>query len=71
VFKAIDRIVGKTVKLEDYTLKSVSRGTEALGDATVKVRYNNTIIIGKGISTDIFEASARAYANALTKTDYF
>lgn len=70
VFKAIDRITGKTVKLEDYTLKSVSQGTEALGDATVKVRYNNRIIIGKGISTDIFEASARAYVNALAKTDY-
>ncbi|MGS0763068.1 2-isopropylmalate synthase [Syntrophomonas curvata] len=71
VFKAIDRIAGKTVKLEDYTLKSVSRGAEALGDATVKVRYSNMIIIGKGISTDIFEASARAYVNALSKTDYF
>lgn len=70
VFKAIDRIVGKTVHLEDYTLKSVSQGSEALGDATVKIRYKSGLLVGRGISTDIFEASARAYVNALAKTDY-
>jgi 2-isopropylmalate synthase len=71
VFKAIDRIVGKTVQLEDYSLKSVSQGSEALGDATVKLRFQNRLIIGKGHSTDIFEASAQAYVNALSKTDCF
>jgi 2-isopropylmalate synthase len=70
LFKAIDRIVGKTVQLEDYTLKSVSQGTEALGDATVKIRFNNGLVVGRGISTDIFEASARAYVNALSKINY-
>lgn len=68
IFKAIDRIVGKPVHLEDYSIKSVSKGSEALGDATVKVHYNNILIIGRGVSTDIFEASARAYVNALAKT---
>jgi len=68
VFKAIDRITGRTVQLEDYSIKSVSQGTEALGDATVKIRFNNGLIVGRGISTDIFEASAQAYVNALAKT---
>lgn len=68
IFKAVDRIVGKSVHLEDYSIKSVSKGSEALGDATVKVHYNNSLIIGRGVSTDIFEASARAYVNALAKT---
>lgn len=67
IFKAIDRIAGTTGKLEDYTLKSVSQGSEALGDATVKVRFKNSLIVGRGISTDVFEASARAYVNALSK----
>ncbi|MDO9573805.1 MAG: 2-isopropylmalate synthase, partial [Candidatus Contubernalis sp.] len=59
VFKAIDRVVKKPVHLEDYTLKSVSRGSEALGDATVKLRYGekDTAVVGRGISTDIIEAS--------------
>lgn len=68
VFKAIDRIVGRNVQLEDYSLKAVSQGTKALGDATVKIRFNNGLIIGRGVSTDIFAASAQAYVNALSKT---
>jgi 2-isopropylmalate synthase len=67
IFKAIDRIAGTKGQLEDYILKSVSQGSEALGDATVKIRFNNALIIGRGISTDVFEASARAYVNALSK----
>ncbi len=68
VFKAVDRLVGERIILEDYTLNSVSRGREALGEATVKVRYGDAgLVVGKGISTDVIEASARAYANALVK----
>lgn len=67
IMKAVDRIVGLPVYLEDYSLKSVSHGSKALGDATVKIKYNNSLIIGKGISTNIFEASALAYVNALSK----
>lgn len=68
VFKAVDRLMGKPVQLEDYTLKSVSRGSEALGDATVKVRCaGNVTVVGRGISTDVIEASAKAYVNALAK----
>lgn len=68
VFKAIDRLVGEPVALEDYTLQSVSRGKEALGEATVKVRCaDGGLVVGRGISTDVIEASARAYAGALVK----
>ena len=68
IFSAIDRLTGNTAVLEDYTLKSVTRGREALGDATVKLRhFDGCLVVGKGISTDILEASARAYVNALTK----
>ncbi len=68
VFKAVDRLVGERVILEDYTLQSVSRGREALGEATVKVRYGDAgLVVGRGISTDVIEASARAYVNALAK----
>ena len=68
VFKAIDRLVRTPVNLEDYTLSSVSRGSEALGSATVKVRCGEAgLVVGRGISTDVIEASARAYVNALAK----
>ncbi len=68
LFNAIDRLTGNEATLDDYTLKSVTRGSEALGDATVKLRYSDgAVVIGKGISTDILEASAKAYLNAMSK----
>ncbi len=68
IFKAIDRILQCPVTLEDYSLKSVSRGKDAMGDATVKVRTEDgRLFVGRGLSTDVIEASAKAYLNALTK----
>lgn len=68
VFQAIERIVGIKAKLEDYSIKSVSKGTEALGEAIVKLSAGaGTSVVGNGISTDVIEASAKAYVNALSK----
>lgn len=68
VFKAIDQVVKKPVRLEDYTIRSVSKGSEALGNATVKLCYGQEgMVVGRGLSTDVIEASARAYVNALSK----
>jgi 2-isopropylmalate synthase len=68
LFNTIDRITGNMATLEDYTLKSITRGSEAQGEATVKMRHKDgRLILGKGFSTDIIEASAKAYLNALSK----
>jgi len=68
LFNTIDRITGNVATLEDFTLKSVTRSSEALGEATVKLRYDDgRLVLGKGFSTDIIEASAKAYINALAK----
>jgi len=42
-------------------------GKDAVGEATVKVRRNGEETIGKAASTDIIEASARAYLNAVNR----
>jgi len=68
VFKVVEQLVGEQVYLEDYSLQSVSQGRESLGDATVKVRFgDNKLVVGRGISADVIEASAKAYVNALAK----
>ena len=68
LFNTIDRITGNKATLEHYALKSVSRSSEALGEATVKLRYDDGhLVVGKGFSTDVIEASAKAYINALVK----
>ena len=66
--KAIDRITNTTGKLMDYDLHAVSQGKDALGEVTVKVDFGDgELVAGKGASTDIIEASARAYLNAVNR----
>ena len=66
VFKTIDRISGYNGKLEEYKVKSVSKGKDALASVTVKVSFNEEqAIIGHGLNIDTMLASARAYIGAL------
>ncbi|MDR2486438.1 MAG: 2-isopropylmalate synthase [Clostridiales Family XIII bacterium] len=67
-FHAINKIVGKPLHLADFKLESVTEGEDAQGDALVVIldetgnRYS-----GRGLSTDIVEASINAYVNAVNK----
>lgn len=66
-YKAIDSIAGVKGELLDYSIQSVTRGKDALGEVTVKVMVNDKSVIAHGTSTDILEASAKAYLNAINK----
>jgi 2-isopropylmalate synthase len=65
--QTINRITGLKGKLLDYALRAVTGGTDALGEVTVKIRSGSFIETGRGTSTDIIEASAKAYLNAINK----
>ena len=65
--KVIDRITGITGELEDYSLQAVTAGEDALGEVSMRVRYGDVVISAKGSSTDIVEASAKAYLNCLNR----
>lgn len=68
VLRAIDRLTATGGKLMDYSLRAVSQGKDALGEVTVKVDFGaGNVFTGKGASTDIIEASARAYLNAVNR----
>lgn len=67
VFCALERITGVSVRLEDYEVRSVSRGKDAQGEVVVEVSDAGRSYHGKGVSTDIVEASAHAYLKALNK----
>lgn len=66
-FKAIERSVGFEVQLQDYSLKGVTEGTDALGEATVRIMKDDKIYVGRGVSTDVIEASVKAYINAINR----
>jgi 2-isopropylmalate synthase len=69
-FLAIDQLLGHHFELEDFRIQAVTEGREAQGDAVVKLRANGKLYSGRGLSTDIIEASIRAYLSAVNKIVY-
>ena len=67
VLNAIDAITGLKGLLQDYQLRAITGGKDAIGEVSVKVDFDGTLVTGKGSSTDVIEASARAYVNALNR----
>jgi 2-isopropylmalate synthase len=66
--KAIDRLTKTRGRLKDYSIRAVSQGKDAMGEVTVKVDFGiGELLSGKGASTDVIEASARAYLNAVNR----
>ena len=71
VYKTIDKIVEIPHSLIDYTVKSVTGGTDALGEVIVKIGDGKNVYTGRGASLDIVEASAKAYIQAINKLVYY
>lgn len=67
VYRAIDKATGMNSQLEDYKIHSVTQGTDALGEVHVVLQMADMSATGRGISTDIIEASAKAYLDALNR----
>lgn len=66
-FRAIEQITGHHYELDDFQIRAVTEGREALGESVVKLRSDGKLFSGRGISTDIVGASINAYINALNK----
>jgi len=66
-YEAIDRITGLKGELLDYTIHSISRGANAVGEVFVHVDFEGKVFTGRAASTDIIDASARAYLHAVNK----
>ncbi|MFA5038239.1 MAG: 2-isopropylmalate synthase [Candidatus Omnitrophota bacterium] len=64
-YKAIEKITGVKTRLLDYRIEAVTSGKDALGDVSVKVQSGKNVALGRGSSTDIIEASAKAFVNAV------
>jgi 2-isopropylmalate synthase len=66
-YKAIDKITGVAGRLLDFTVNSVTRGKDALGEVFIHAEFEGRNYTGKAASVDIIDASARAYLNAVNK----
>jgi 2-isopropylmalate synthase len=68
LYMAIDRITGMPLTLQDYSVRSVTRGGDAVGEATVHVRREDgEESVGRAADTDVVQASAEAYLNAVNR----
>lgn len=67
LFGAIAKACSRKVTLESYAIKAVTEGADALGEVTVRVTIDGVSALGRGLSMDIIEASARAYVAAINR----
>jgi len=65
--KAISLATGVETKLLSYNVSAITGGLDAQGDVTIRLEIEGKEVLGRGVSTDIIEASARAYLNAINK----
>ena len=65
--KAISEVTGNSAKLARYEIRAVTSGTEAMGEVTVHLEEGDRKVMGRGASTDVIEASAKAFVDGLNK----
>ena len=69
-YKAIDELTGQHPQLARYAVKAITGGTDAQGEVSCLVSQDGITVLGQGSHTDIIQASALAYMNALNKLEY-
>jgi 2-isopropylmalate synthase len=67
IYRAMERLTGYSGKLLDYGLRAVTRGKDAMGEVTLTADFGGVVVQGRGISTDIVEASGLAFLEAINR----
>jgi 2-isopropylmalate synthase len=67
VYKAINRVIDVPNKLIEFSVQSVTGGIDAIGEVTIRLKYEDYTYSGYAANTDIIVASAQAYINALNR----
>lgn len=67
VYRAINRVVDVPNELIEFSVQSVTKGIDAMGEVTIRLRHEDRIYTGHSANTDIIVASAQAYLHALNR----
>jgi 2-isopropylmalate synthase len=70
IYNAILKLTGRSPKLVRFAISAITGGTDALGEATIRLEEEGNLALGKGTHEDILVASAKAMVNALNRLDY-
>jgi 2-isopropylmalate synthase len=65
--KAIESIIGKAVDLKEFNIQAMHGGSDDVSKVNMRVVYNGKSYLGYGFNTDIVQASASAYLDAVNK----
>ena len=67
-YKAIDKVVSVRGDLQEFAVKAITRGIDAIGEVVVRVQSDDgRIYTGRGSDTDIIVSSVKAYVNAINR----
>lgn len=66
-YRAVEKITKMNARLVYYAIQSVTSGKDALGEVIIKIVIGDREVSGRGTSTDVIEASVKAYLFALNK----
>ena len=67
-YRAVDKIISPPeYGFEDYVIQSVSEGKDTMGEVMTTLKYADRLFVGRGLSTDVIEASILAYIHAQNK----
>ncbi len=67
IYRAINRVVNVPNELIEFSVQSVTAGIDALGEVTIRLKYQDRTYSGYAANTDIVVAAAQAYVNALNR----
>jgi 2-isopropylmalate synthase len=72
IFKAVERVTGVRANLREFAVRGVTAGKDAQGEVSLEleVESDDRTFRGRAASTDIIEASAEAYLNAVNAIAY-
>jgi len=66
-FKAVKSIVRHNIKLEEFLVQAITRGSDDVGKVHVQVENRGKLYYGFAGNTDIITASVEAFVNAINK----
>ncbi len=66
-YKAISELLDMSIKLNRYEIRALTSGTEAMGEVFVRLEKEGVKVIGRGVSTDVIQASAKAFIDGINR----
>jgi 2-isopropylmalate synthase len=70
-FTAVQNILKKKVKLVEFLIQAITRGSNDLGKVHVQIESNGISYYGFSANTDIITASVEAFLDAIEKANGF